>query len=58
MIKNFLSILMYLLLINIAYGATSKLEREKLEHPGQFIIKWLLIIIALGELTRYILTHT
>lgn len=57
MIKIFLSILMYLLLIDIAYKAISKLEREELEHPGQFIIKWLLIIIVLGELTRYILTH-
>lgn len=56
--KIFITILIDSLCIYVAYFQTSKFAREELEHPAQFIIKWLLIIIVFGELTRYILTHT
>lgn len=57
MIKIVLSILMYLLLTALAYWVDSKLVRKEVKHPVQFGIMWIFILIALGLLGRYILTH-
>lgn len=58
MIKFLLSILINLLLIDIAYKVTSKLAIGELEHPIQFGIVWGIIFIVLGALTMYVLNHT
>lgn len=57
MIKIFISILMYLLLTDLAYWVNSKVVRKEVKHPVQFGIMWIFILIALGLLGRYILTH-
>ena len=55
--KIFITILIDILCIYMAYFQTSKFAREELGIPIQIGIMWALILIVLGYLTTYALFY-
>lgn len=55
--KIFITILIDILCIYMAYFLNSKFAREELNYPIQFGIMWGLILIVLGSLTTYALFY-
>lgn len=55
--KIFITILIDVLLIYMAYLSNSKFAREELHIPIQFGIMWTLIFVVWGALITYSLIH-